>query len=76
MAKVCELCGKGPTTGSTYARRGIAKAKGGIGIKVVRRNPRRFLPNLKRVKAIVKGSVTHIRACTSCIRAGHVVKAP
>ena len=76
MARVCEICGKHPVAGRTYSRRGVAKAKGGVGIKVTRKNPRRFLPNLKRVRAVVQGVVRRLRVCTSCLRSGLVVKAP
>lgn len=36
---------------------------------------RRFKPNLKRVKALVDGSPTRIRVCTTCIKSGRVAKA-
>lgn len=46
MAKQCELTGKKPTRGYSYAIRGIAKKKKGIGLKVTGKTKRRFLPNL------------------------------
>lgn len=46
MAKQCELTGKKPTRGYTYAIRGIAKKKKGIGLKVTGKTKRRFQPNL------------------------------
>jgi len=36
---------------------------------------RRWNPNLRRVKAVIKGTSKHIRVCTACIRAGKVKKA-
>jgi len=36
---------------------------------------RRFLPNLKQVRAIVGGRVSRIKVCTRCLRSGKVVKA-
>jgi large subunit ribosomal protein L28 len=39
-------------------------------------NKRRFNPNLQRVRALYEGQVKKIDVCTSCIKAGHVVKAP
>lgn len=33
-------------------------------------------PNLQRVRANVKGRITHLRVCTRCIRSGRVQKAP
>lgn len=75
MSKVCDICGKGPVAGKTIKRRGMAKKKGGVGRKITGISSRRFLPNLQRVKAIVKGAVKTIRVCTACIRSGKVVKA-
>lgn len=75
MSKVCDICGKGPVAGKTIKRRGMAKKKGGVGRKITGISSRRFLPNLQRVKAIIKGAVKTIRVCTACIRSGKVVKA-
>lgn len=46
MSKVCQVTGKKPTRGYTYAIRGIAKKKKGIGLKVTGKTKRRFQPNL------------------------------
>lgn len=75
MSKFCEICGKGPATGNTIARRGLAKAKGGVGLKITGVNRRRFMPNLQVAKIIVKGTVKRIKICTSCLKAGKVQKA-
>ena len=37
--------------------------------------PRRFEPNLQRVKALVDGAVRRLRVCTRCLRSNKVVKA-
>ncbi len=61
MAK-CEVCGKGVT----------------FGIKVShshRRSNRAWKPNVKKVKAIVNGSVKSVNVCTRCLRSGKVVRA-
>ena len=61
MAK-CDICGKGVT----------------FGIKVShshRRTNRTWKPNVKRVKAIVKGTPCHIYACSRCLRSGKVERA-
>ena len=76
MSKVCEVCGKGPRAGRTIKRRGLAKSKGGVGQKITGVNPRRFLPNLKAIHAIVNGVPKRIRVCVKCLKAGKVVKAP
>ena len=48
MSKVCTLTGKKPGFGRSYALRGIAKKKKGIGLKITGKTNRRFLPNLKK----------------------------
>lgn len=61
MAK-CEICGKGVT----------------FGIKVShshRRANRAWKPNVKKVRAIVNGSVKSVNVCTRCLRSGKVVRA-
>ena len=75
MSKVCEICGKKPVAGRTIKRRGLAKAKGGVGMKITGVNPRRFLPNLKTVRTILKGVPVKMRVCVKCLKAGKVVKA-
>ena len=74
MAHRCELCGKGPHAGYTYVRRGLAKAKGGVGRKVTGRTHRRFLPNLQVIKTKINGTVKRMRICAKCLRSGKVVK--
>lgn len=62
MAKKCDICGKGPLVGNNVSHaHNLSK--------------RRWLPNLKRIRAQVDGQVRRIRVCTSCIRNGRVVKA-
>jgi len=48
MSKRCQVTGKVPVRGKSYALRGIAKKKKGIGLKVTGIKRRRFLPNLKK----------------------------
>ena len=62
MAKHCEVCGKVPTVGRILSHANNVR-------------PRRFEPNLQRVRAMVNGGVRRIRACTRCIRSNKVVKA-
>lgn len=75
MSNVCEICGKRPAAGRTIARRGLAKSKGGVGLKITGVNIRRFMPNLQVAKIIIKGTVKRIKICTGCLRAGKVQKA-
>ncbi len=62
MARRCEICGKGPTTGNTISHAHNV-------------NKRRFLPNLQRVRVRVNGQVKRMRVCTRCIRSGKIQKA-
>ena len=76
MANRCAICGKGTTFGLKYARRGAARRSGGSGQKISGKTNRTFRPNLQRLRAIVGGGTKRIAACTSCIKAGKVRKAP
>lgn len=75
MSKICEICGKGPTSGRKYKRRGMIRRKGGAGSKIVGKTLRQFLPNLQRIKVIILGTVKRIKVCAKCIKAGKIVKA-
>jgi len=62
MARVCEVCGRGPQ----------------FGYKISHANnvtKRRWNLNLQSVRAVVKGSTKRLRVCTSCIRSGKIQKA-
>lgn len=61
MARVCDICGKRPLAGNNVSH-------------AHNRAPRRFLPNLQRVRAIVDGSVKRVQVCTNCIKSGRVKK--
>ena len=62
MAKVCDLCGRGPMFGNRVSHaHNITK--------------RRWNINLQSVRAVVKGATKRVRVCTSCIRNGKVQKA-
>jgi len=62
MAKVCEICGKKPTTGNnvSHAHNKTRKV---------------WNPNLQKVRALQDGQVRSMKVCTRCIRSGAVVKA-
>jgi large subunit ribosomal protein L28 len=40
-----------------------------------RRTKRRWNPNIQRVRASVDGATKRVHVCTSCLKAGKVVKA-
>ncbi len=76
MSIVCDICGKGPRSGNTIVRHGLAKKKGGVGLHTTGINARRFLPNVQRVHIVQKnGRRLTARVCTGCLKAGKVVKA-
>ena len=61
MARRCEICGKGPLVGNNVSHAN-------------NKTKTRSLPNLRSVRALVDGSVTHVRVCTRCLKAGKVTK--
>ncbi|MBS0648947.1 MAG: 50S ribosomal protein L28 [Verrucomicrobia bacterium] len=48
MPRQCQVTGKTPKRGNSYAIRGIAKKKKGVGLKVTGIKKRRFNPNLMK----------------------------
>ena len=76
MSRVCYFTGKKPRMGKKIKRRGIAKKKGGIGLKTTGITVRRFLPNLQTVKIIENGTVKRVRVAASYLKTGKVQKAP
>ena len=62
MANRCEICGKGPLVGNNVSHAN-------------NKTKTRSLPNLRSVRALMGGSVRHVRICTRCLKAGRVVKA-
>ena len=76
MARVCEVCGKGPQMGNRIETRGKAKYLGGVGTKITGKTRRQFRPNLQRVRvALPDGGAKRVKVCTSCIRSGFIKKA-
>lgn len=61
MARVCEYCAKKPITGNKVSHSNI-------------KTRTRWIPNLKRMKAVRNGTTQTIRVCTRCIRSGLVVR--
>jgi large subunit ribosomal protein L28 len=58
-----------------YKRRGLAKAKGGVGRKIVGKELRRFNPNIQRVRVrTTDGGVTRMRLCASCLKSNKFAK--
>ena len=76
MPRVCEICGKKTSFGRSIARRGRAKAEGGIGKKTTGITRRSFKPNIQKVRVLHHGTVRRMKVCAQCIRAGAIRKAP
>lgn len=55
MSMVCELCGKGPTTGNKVSHSH-------------RKTRRRWLPNLQATNLVINGKEQNVRCCTRCLR--------
>ncbi len=70
MSKKCQVTGRVPVRGRSYAIRGIAKKKKGIGLKVTGIKKRRFLPNLhvKRLWFADENRFVTIRLSTNALR--------
>ena len=74
MARKCEICGRATTFGNKLKRRGLAKAKGGVGKKITGKSRRAFKPNIQKVRAVVSGHVRRIKVCTRCMKKGRIEK--
>jgi large subunit ribosomal protein L28 len=62
MAKVCDICGKGPVFGHNVSHANNKTRK-------------TWHPNLQKVKATQGGKTMRIKICTRCLRSGWVTKA-
>jgi large subunit ribosomal protein L28 len=62
MAATCDVCGKKPSFGNTRSRS-------------MRHTRRRWSPNIQRVRTVLNGTPKRLNVCTSCIKAGKVVRA-
>jgi len=54
MLKKCVICKKGSLNGKVLARKGQYKSKGGTGSKIARWSKRKFLPNLQKMRILIK----------------------
>jgi large subunit ribosomal protein L28 len=62
MAQRCAICEKRPLVGHNVSHANNKTKK-------------RSYPNLHRVKVKLDGTVSHLKVCTRCLKAGKVVKA-
>jgi large subunit ribosomal protein L28 len=63
MGQHCAICGKHPASGHSISHSAV-------------KSPRRFLPNLQRVRVLVDGAPRRRYVCTSCLQAGRVQRPP
>jgi len=62
MARICEICGKGPQFGNQISHaHNVSK--------------RRWNVNLRPVRAVIKGATKRLRVCTDCLKSEKIVKA-
>ena len=76
MPRVCAISGKKTTIGRQYSRRGLAKAKGGVGKKITGKNPRTFKPNIQKIRVLVNGRVVRMKVAAKYISRGLITKPP
>ncbi|MGB9772662.1 MAG: 50S ribosomal protein L28 [Bacteroidota bacterium] len=62
MARVCQICGKGPISGNNISH-------------AHNRTRRRWLPNLQRVRITDGKATRQVYVCTNCLKSGKVRKA-
>ena len=72
--KTCAICGKRRQTGKSVVRKGLAKKKGGTGSKIVRSTKRKFMPNLQKIRIMLKGKAQRVYLCAKCIKKGNFRK--
>ena len=74
MSRVCQYCGRKTQVGSQIARRGLAKRKGGVGLKTTGITKRTFKSNVQNVRALMGTSIVRVRVCARCIKSGLIRK--
>ena len=62
MSKKCELTGKIPLKGHKVSHAN-------------NKTRRRWKPNIKKLRVVMKGSVKTMKICTRCIKSGKITKA-
>lgn len=62
MARVCSVCGKGPTSGHNVSHAN-------------NKTKRRWYPNLQTVRVATGTGARRVQVCTQCLKANRVRKA-
>jgi large subunit ribosomal protein L28 len=66
MARVCDVCGKGPRSGNNISHaHNVTKRRWNVNLRPVK----------ARLRTAAAGSAHRMRVCTSCLRSGKIVKA-
>ncbi|MDP6928211.1 MAG: 50S ribosomal protein L28 [Planctomycetota bacterium] len=74
MARRCAVTGRRTRVGNRVSRRGLAKAKGGVGRRVTGRSKRKFKPNIQPVRVLTPdGTVLRLKLSTRAIKKGVVI---
>ena len=76
MPRQCAISGKRTTFGRQYSRRGLAKAKGGVGKKITGKTSRTFKPNIQKIRVVINGRTVRMKVAAKFIRRGMVQKPP
>ena len=61
MSRVCQVTKRGTRTGNSISRRGLAKPKGGIGLKTTGVTKRKFKVNVQNKRIWVPELNRHVR---------------
>jgi large subunit ribosomal protein L28 len=73
MARTCIVTGRRTRVGNSVARRGLAKAKGGVGLRCTGRTKRKFKANIQKIRVVMPdGSVQRVKLSTKAIKSGKV----
>ena len=62
MSLKCEVCDKKPQFGNNVSH-------------VNNKTRRRWKPNIKKLRVVMKGSIKTMKICTRCIKSGKITKA-
>ena len=70
MSRVCQITGKGTRAGGHIARRGLSKAKGGVGLNTTGVSKRTFKVNVqtKRIWVAEIGEHVRVKLSTRALR--------
>jgi len=62
MAKICDICGKGPVFGHNVSHAN-------------NKTRRVWYPNLHKIKTVKEGRTIRMKVCARCLRSGLITKA-